>query len=74
MADVSGATLMMAVQAVHRQIRYYEGLLESDTLRDPQEIQSLILSYEAAARELKIAYRQECGGGSNLPEYEALMR
>jgi hypothetical protein len=44
MADVSGATLMMAVQAVYRQIRYYEGLLESDTLRDPQEIQSLILS------------------------------
>ena len=74
MADVSGATLMMAIQAVHRQIRYYEGLLESETLRDPQEVQSLILSYEAAARELKVAYQQERGGGSNLPEHEVLVR
>ena len=74
MADIGGATLMMAIQAVHRQIRHYEDLLESETLRDPQEIQSLILSYEAAARELKVAYRQEREGGSNLPEYEALVR
>ncbi len=74
MADVSGSTLMMAIQAVHRQIRHYEGLLESQTLRDPQEIQSLILSYEAAARELKAAYRQERGAGSNLPEYEVLVQ
>jgi sulfate adenylyltransferase subunit 1 (EFTu-like GTPase family) len=72
MAAVGATTLMMAVQAVHRQIRHYEGLLESGSLRDPQEIWSLVLAYEAAARELKMAYRR--GSESNLPEYEVLVR
>jgi hypothetical protein len=74
MAEVSGATLMMAIQAVHAQIRHYESLLESETLRDAAEIQSLVLSYENAARALKDAYRQERAEGSNLPEYETLVR
>ena len=65
---------MMAIQAVHAQIWHYEGLLQSETLRDAAEIQSLILSYENAARALKDAYRQERVDGSNLPEYETLVR
>jgi hypothetical protein len=73
-ADVSGTTLMMAIQAVHAQVRHYESLLKSETLRDAAEIQSLILSYENAARALEHAYRQERVNGSNLPEYETLVR
>ena len=32
MADISGTTLMMAIQAVHAQTRHYESLLKSETL------------------------------------------
>jgi hypothetical protein len=65
MAEVSGTTLMMAIQAVHAQIRHYEALLKSETLGDAAEIQSLVLSYENAARagpvlelELLVAERE----------------
>jgi hypothetical protein len=74
MADVGGLTLMMAIQALHQQIRYYEQLLTSETLRDPEKIQSLILSYENAGANLKEAYLEERKTGSNLPSYEILVR
>ena len=74
MADVDGLTLMMAIQAVHQQIRYYEKLLDSETLRDPQQIQSLILSCEKTAQNLKEAYLEERMAASNLPSYETLIR
>lgn len=43
MAELDNLTLMMAIQAVQGQIRHFESLLTSQTLRDPEEIQSLIL-------------------------------
>lgn len=49
MAELDNLTLRMAIQAVQGQIRHFESLLTSQTLRDPEEIQSLILSCEKAA-------------------------
>ena len=74
MAEVDGLTLMMAIQAVNAEIRRYEQLLSSETLRDPEEIQSLIFSYEKTADELKTAYESEWKEGSNLPPYDELIR
>lgn len=73
MADVDGLTLMMAIQAVNEQIRRYESLLTSETLRDPEAIQSLLLSYEKAADRLRDAYESEWTPGGNLPDYARLV-
>jgi hypothetical protein len=72
-AELDNLTLMMAIQAVRDQIQRYESLLTSETLRDPEEIQSLIFSYEKAAERLKEAYEREWSAGSNLPPYSKLV-
>jgi hypothetical protein len=74
MADVDGLTLMMAIQAVDQEIRRHELLLTSQTLRDPEEIQSLIATYEKAAERLREAYESEWTAGGNLPPYAKLVR
>ena len=74
MADVDGLTLMMAIQAVDQEIKRHELLLTSETLRDPEEIQALISSYEKAAGRLREAYEAEWTPGSNLPAYAKLVR
>lgn len=74
MAKVDIITLMMSIQAVNEQIKRYEALLTSETLRDPEEIQALIFSYEKAANVLKNAYEQEWQEGSNLPEYSEIAK
>lgn len=74
MADIDLITLMMSIQAVNEQIKKYESLLTSETLRDPEEIQSLIFSYEKAAEILKEAYLQNWSEGSNLPAYSILVK
>jgi hypothetical protein len=72
-ADVDSLTLMMAIQAVRDQIERFETLLTSETLRDPEKIQSLIFTYEKAARRLKEAYEKDWSEGSNLPPYSDLV-
>ena len=72
-AELDSLTLMMAIQAVRDQIRRYESLLTSATLRDPGEIQSLIFSYEKAAERLKQAYEDQWSEGSDLPPYSKLV-
>jgi hypothetical protein len=74
MAEVDIITLMMSIQAVNEQIKKYEALLTSETLRDPEEIQSLIMSYEKALVALKNAYMTEWHEGSNLPKYFDLLK
>ena len=60
-------TLMMAIQAVREELKRYDLLLTSETLRDPEEIQLLILSYEKTLQRLKEAYEAVWSEGSNLP-------
>lgn len=73
MADLDGLTLMTAIQAVNEEIARYETLLTSRTLRDPEQVQSLMLSYEAAAERLREAYESERTEGGNLPPYAKLL-
>lgn len=74
MPEVDNITLMMSIQAVNEQIKKYEELLTSETLRDPEEIQSLVFSYEKAAEVLKDVYVSNWSPGSNLPEYSSLVK
>jgi hypothetical protein len=73
MAAVDVLTLMMAIQAVRDQIARYEALLTSGTLRDPEEIQSLIVSYEKAQERPREAHESEWREGSNLRHYSKLV-
>jgi hypothetical protein len=73
MAEVNGMTLMLAVQAVHAEIKRYELLLTSEALRDREEIQSLVFSYEKALSRLREAYESELVKSSNLPPYSKLV-
>lgn len=74
MAALDGLTLMMAIQAVRAELDRYELLLTSQTLRDPEEIQSLIFSYEKALEQLRTAYESERKPGSNLASYAKLVK
>lgn len=73
MADLDGLTLMMAIQAVHREIERHELLLISETLPDRERLQSLIASYERAAERLREAYESTWTPGGNLPPYAKLL-
>lgn len=68
------STITICIQAVQKQIEYFEGLLESQTLKDKAEIQELLLSYDQAAENLKEAHIAKRTTGSNHPEYEALVK
>lgn len=74
MVELSLATLMVSIQAVAKQIEYFEGLLSSETVRDKEEIQELLLSLDNAAEELKQVYQSRRQEGSNFPVYEKLVQ
>jgi hypothetical protein len=73
MAELDGMTLMMAIQAVRDQIARYESLLDSETLRDRDEIELLILSYQKTQTRLREAYERDWTPTSNLPAYSKLV-
>lgn len=72
MPDVSGNTLMMAVQAVQESIATLQGRLrsgEGDELDDTE----MLLAYERAADELRRAYEIARLNTGNLPPWEDLV-
>ncbi|GAA6168246.1 hypothetical protein [Sessilibacter corallicola] len=73
MPDLTLQTLMISIQSVQKQIEYFEGLMESETIRDKAEIQELLLTYDQAAEELKQAYISKRSEGSNFPAYDELV-
>lgn len=73
MVDLALPTILVSIQSVQKQIEYFEGLWESETVRDKAEIQELLLAYDQAAGDLKQAYKSTRPEGSNFPEYEGLV-
>ncbi len=74
MAEVSGATLMVAIQALDTVRRdTAEARHEMDD-NDRADLDELLLSYDLAARELQRAYDQARSASANLPPYEQLVR
>lgn len=74
MAEVDNITMLAAIQAVHAEIRRYEHLLTSETLRDREEIEDLVFSYEKAAESLRESYEKAWKPGTNLPAYDEFMK
>lgn len=72
MPDVSGNTLLMAVQAVEDAIKTLEVRLrhpEGDPLNDTE----MLLSYTHAAEELRVAYEIARLNTTNLPSYDEVV-
>jgi hypothetical protein len=72
MADVSGNTLLMAVQAVDDAIRTLDRRLRHPQ-GDPRHDTDMRVSYARAAEELRAAYEVARLGSSNLPPYATLV-
>ena len=72
MADVSGNTLLMAVQAVHDAIMQLDERIR-DGSGDPQSDTEMLMSYTRAAEELRSAYEVARLTSTNLPPYDELV-
>ena len=67
---IDNDTLLVALQAVYESINRFEGLLESETLQDPETITELLTSYDEAFKVLKSVYREQLAKGADLPPLE----
>ena len=72
MADVSGNTLLMAVQAVNDAIAVLDERIR-DGSGDPLDDIGMLMSYTRAAEELRSAYEVARLTSSNLRPYEELI-
>jgi hypothetical protein len=73
MPKIDNETLLVSLQAVYEAITRFEGLLKSETLKDPENITELLMSYDEALRVLKSVYREELSKGANLPPIEKVV-
>jgi hypothetical protein len=77
MPEVNGRTLMLAIQAVNAKIQALNDALaaaaESDDDDAAADAEELLMSYEAAADELRTAYEIARLAVSNLPPYATLV-
>jgi hypothetical protein len=69
MADVSGNTLLMAVQAVNEAIAVLDERIRAGS-GDPLDDTGMLMSYTRAAEELRSAYEVARLTSSNLPPCE----
>jgi ABC-type phosphate/phosphonate transport system substrate-binding protein len=74
MADVSGTTLMVAIQALDTVRRDTVEARHDMDDNDRADLDELLLSYDQAARELQRAYEVARKAAANLPPYERLIR
>ncbi len=73
MPNIDRETLLVSVQSVYESINRFEALLKSETLRDPENITELLLSYDEAFKVLKSVYLEELKSGANLPPLESIL-
>lgn len=74
MPEISGITLMMAIQAVDSKINEIVKQLETDDSPEAGEMELLLLSYEKALSALRAGYEDALKTSGNLPPYEQLVR
>lgn len=72
MAEVDGATLMMAIQAVDEVIGRLTEATADEDVADPND-QVALMDYRRAARRLEDAYAKVCEVELDLPPYDELV-
>jgi hypothetical protein len=73
MPNIDNDTLLISIQSVYQSIKRFESLLGSETLKDPENIEELLLSYDDALKVLKSRYEEQISLGQNLPPIEAIL-
>jgi hypothetical protein len=73
MPNIDNDTLLVSLQSVYESINRYEGLLKSETIRDPENITELLMSYDEALKVLKTVYQEALESGANLPPLESIL-
>lgn len=73
MPNIDNDTLLIALQSVYESVNRYEQLLKSETLKDPENITELLISYDEALGVLKSVYQEQVDGGANLPPLNAVI-
>lgn len=73
MPSIDNDTLLISIQAVYQNIERYESLLDSKTLKDPENIEELLVSYDESLKVLKSLYNQQINAGANLPPLESIL-
>ena len=73
MPKIDNDTLLISLQAVYQNIKRYESLLNSETLKDPENIEELLVSYDEALNVLKSLYNEQLNTGANLPSIESIL-
>jgi hypothetical protein len=71
MPEISGRTLVMAVQAIEMEINRLRALPDESAVAGDEE---LLLQYERAADELEEVYEKAAQSIVNLPPYSDLVR
>lgn len=74
MPNVNGRTLVLAIQAVDFKMAEIERELDTSPADKGAELESLLLSYDNAAADLRRAYQEARSEADNLPPYEKLVR
>jgi hypothetical protein len=74
MVNIDNDTLLIALQSVYERVNRYEQLLKSETLKDPENITELLISYDEALGVLKSVYQEQVDKGANLPPLNAIIR
>ncbi len=73
MGDLSGHTLVMAIQAVNNELKRLAQQIEATEDPELSDLEDLILSYSKSAMELKKVYAERQRTSDNLPPYEELV-
>lgn len=74
MPNIDNDTLLVSLQSVYESVNRYEALLKSETLRDPENITELLISYDEALKVLKSVYQEQVAAGANLPALNDIIR
>ncbi|MFH0924725.1 MAG: hypothetical protein V1872_03695 [bacterium] len=57
--EISMGSLMLAIQAIRKEIQEFEKLLSSEDITNVEDVEELIFSYERAEKELVEKYECE---------------
>lgn len=74
MPEISGTTLMMAIQAVESKIADIGRRLDDVNCPNGAELESLLPGCDKAATALRIGYEAALEQSSNLAPYDTLVR
>ncbi|GAC20327.1 hypothetical protein [Paraglaciecola arctica] len=71
MPEINERTLVLAIQAIDKEIHAFHNLAESDVVDGDEEF---LVSLENAAEDLEEAYEKAYQEATNLPPYQQLVR